>query len=672
MANYIVTNNKHLFEDLGNYNYCTLEEMVLPDFIAVDTETTGLNARKNHMFSVQIGTGKNNYLIDMQRKGGEITFEEVIPYLEGRAQVGHNYTFDMGFFYQHNYFPKEIYDTFIASKILYNGLPQFRHNFGAVMERELEQVYDKQNQKTIAQTQLSTASAIQYSFNDVDRLVELMKQLAFKLRQSNSMEAFLTNCKYIRAMAYMEQCGMPLNEKDWELKIKEDVEVHTSTKQSIQDYIFDNLGHYANHQSDLFSSLKKIYPSVQSPQQMIPVFKDLGINVVTDEGKESVSSDQLNKIDHEFLPIWAEYKDAVHSMNNFGQNILEKVEDGRIHTSFNPILDTCRISTRKGGVNILNFPANKRTRACIQPKKGFKMIVADYDGQENVVGADLHKDAATLASIHNGDCLHCALARVIFPELLDLSDKEIKDNHSDKRSAGKPVRFAKAYGGSAYSVAASTNKTQEEAQELCDAYDELHSDIKVWGEKELEKAMKSGYIESADGFKLYIQYFKEFQTLMDWFEGCDTAFWQSYGKGKRERLKEIKADEEGDTYVIEDAGSYYLYDDNYKNVSKFFSRRGRVQRLCLNNPIQARSAFQTKRAAILLFEEIEKNNDYWDVKICNIPHDEFVLEVREELAEKYARILERCMKEGGDYYLESGLVSMNAESNIGNSWYEAK
>jgi hypothetical protein len=66
-------------------------------------------------------------------------------------------------------------------------------------------------------------------------------------------------------------------------------------------------------------------------------------------------------------------------------------------------------------------------------------------------------------------------------------------------------------------------------------------------------------------------------------------------------LKEIKADEEGDTHVIEDVAEYYLYLDNYKNVSKFFSRRGRIQRLCLNNPIQARSAFQTKRAAILIF-----------------------------------------------------------------------
>jgi hypothetical protein len=41
MANYIITRNKEVFSKIGNYNYCNLEDMVLPETIAVDTETTG-------------------------------------------------------------------------------------------------------------------------------------------------------------------------------------------------------------------------------------------------------------------------------------------------------------------------------------------------------------------------------------------------------------------------------------------------------------------------------------------------------------------------------------------------------------------------------------------------------------------------------------------------------
>ena len=41
--NYIITKNKNYFENIGNYNFCGLEELKkLPDKIAIDTETTGL------------------------------------------------------------------------------------------------------------------------------------------------------------------------------------------------------------------------------------------------------------------------------------------------------------------------------------------------------------------------------------------------------------------------------------------------------------------------------------------------------------------------------------------------------------------------------------------------------------------------------------------------------
>ena len=48
------------------------------------------------------------------------------------------------------------------------------------------------------------------------------------------------------------------------------------------------------------------------------------------------------------------------------------------------------------------------------------------------------------------------------------------------------------------------------------------------------------------------------------------------------------------------------------------TRRGKYFRLSLNNPVQATSAHQTKRAASLLFEHIVENGHFGKVKICNI------------------------------------------------------
>ena len=95
--------------------------MILPEIISVDSETTGLAARHNDMFCLQVGTGENNYIIDFYTSEDAYTFKEVIPYLEEKEMIFHNGTFDLQFFYKHGYYPKNVRDTMIATKIIYNG-----------------------------------------------------------------------------------------------------------------------------------------------------------------------------------------------------------------------------------------------------------------------------------------------------------------------------------------------------------------------------------------------------------------------------------------------------------------------------------------------------------------------------------------------------------------------
>lgn len=144
--NFIITNNKQKFEKIGNYNYCNLEDVVFPKKIAVDTETTGLTFYNCDMFCIQIGTGKNNYIIDLE----SIEFKDVIPYIENRTLVFVNAVFDLKFFYKHGFYPNDVRDAMIASQILYNGDETvYSHNFKVMMQRELEIVYDKTERKNI-------------------------------------------------------------------------------------------------------------------------------------------------------------------------------------------------------------------------------------------------------------------------------------------------------------------------------------------------------------------------------------------------------------------------------------------------------------------------------------------------------------------------------------------
>ena len=129
-------------------------------------------------------------------------------------------------------------------------------------------------------------------------------------------------------------------------------------------------------------------------------------------------------------------------VSTFGDSIYQKIENERIYTHFNPMVDTSRLSTRRGEINFLNFPADKETRNCFEANEGNVMVVCDYSGQETVVAADLSGDEVMTNSVIHGDDLHCAFARVLFPELKELSDEEIIEKHKSSRQAAKSPRFA--------------------------------------------------------------------------------------------------------------------------------------------------------------------------------------------------------------------------------------
>lgn len=666
---YIITKNKPFFQNIGEYNYCDLEKLKsLPERISFDTETTSLKPKDGNLFSIQIGTGKDNYIIDLQDTcEDKYVPEDVFPYLENKCLVGHNLTFDLGWCYKHNFFPNKTEDTMIASLILYNGRKDiFNHGFGFVMERELDIVYDKSEQKNIAKIQLSNWKTIQYAFNDVDKLLTLADTMINKLSDEGSIKSFRLHCDYIQALAYMEQCGLPLDKKEWNKKmILDEIELRDKSSK-VKNYIYDNLVQFRDNQLDLFSNEKNIKILLSSPKQMIEVFKAFNINYKDKDGKDSISEDVINKTDHEFVKIWLDFQSAKHDITTYGMNIYNKIENNYIYTSFKPILDTARISTRKEGINILNLPANEKTRSCIRAHEGFSLIVADYEGQENVVGADMHKDKTMVASLQDGLDLHCAFARLIFPEINGFDDKEIMSNHKSKRNYSKAPRFLFSYGGTAFTLMINNNIPLPEAERLEKLYKELHEGVYTWGKEVLDKAIKVGYIESADGFRLHLPYYKEFLELKEWFNDLERSFWDRYKIGKNLYNSESK------TYTERDYEFINHYTQNKDKVSKFAKHRSQYFKLCLNNPIQTTAAHQTKRAAVMLFNYIKENNHQWKVRIANIPHDEFVLEVSNELVEEYKKVLAKCMIEGGNYYLKSNIVHMKAEANSGDNWYDAK
>lgn len=686
--NYIITKNPLYFSKIGQYNFCNLEDMILPKKIAIDTETTGLHPQIHDIFCTQIGTGQNNYIIQMY--DDNYTFEDLIPYIKNKTLVGHNLKFDLSFFYKHNFYPKDVRDTFIGNKILHNGQKKWydivtktgrnvklllpvKNDFGSVMQDIIDIKYDKTDQKNINVVKLSQKSSIEYSFNDVDKLLLLEETMERELIRKRQEKTYYLNCDYVRALAYMERCGLPINPCMWESKMLVDKQNQQKAKQEIIEYIYDNLPQFRNQQLDLFvfDENKTIHPSLTSQKQMIPVFEAFEIPCKDKDGVYSIGEDIISKSKHPFVKIWLEFQEANHRVTTFGSKIYDKIIDDRVYSTFNQMVDTSRLSSRKGGINFLNFPKDKQTRECFQASLGNKMIVSDWSAQETVIAAELSGDEAMTNSVVNQEDLHCMLAKVLFPELQGLSDKDIMKNHSDKRSASKAPRFALSYGGNAYTLHLNEGIDYAKAQEIETSFKTLHAGLYAWGEKVFNVAVKRGYIESADGWRLYLPYFDTFLKLEKTVKSITSLQWEKYKIGKLEykRIQEAKEKKEffKPSMFPEEIK---FYNSIKKDVSRYFSLRSQYQRLSLNNPVQTTAAHQLKKAKIMLFNWIVKNKYQDIVLICNSPHDEIVLESPEKIAEKSRQVLEKCMLDGGNHYLTK--LKIKADAKIGQSWGEAK
>ena len=709
MGKYLYKDSRNKVRE-GGWNFLTVEDFpkeLLPEVVSFDMETKprkgfppdgALVPRMGEIFSIQVGTKKDRFLFDCTE--GNYSPSEVMPLLKGKSLLGQNLVFDLGFLFSIGVYPEDIHDTMLMSQLIYNGQVEsytkkgkatlfdsgdkkmtnsfLRQDLASIYRRELGVWLDKGEQKHINKVLLSTREAIMYCFEDVRTdFFKLARKLYTKILENGQRKAYDMLRDSLKAQAYMEICGIPIDEGMLEKKIEEDKKVLKERELELIEYIYDNCPTFRKPQLDMFDTSKKLKVKLSSTKQMIPVFEFLEIPIIGDKGKKSLKESVIKPYPHPFVGIWLKYQGAKKDVSTYGENLKEMIFEGRIYSSYKTMVDTGRYANRgnkgrdiKLNAPTLTFPNTERARSMFKAPKGRKMIVCDYDGQENTVGADQHGCPTMISSILNGSCLHCAFARLIYPELKDCTDAEIKSTYKKKRTFAKSPRFTFAYGGSGYTIAPLVGGIEEGMRLEHLFKEELHKDIYVWGAENLKEALKTGFIVSVDGFRLKLPKFDLYQKYQRQIKKISSEEWGMYKQGKQENLKVREAN--GDDSVVKDWDSYQTYLKLSPIVGGASRLRGVYLRTCLNNPIQSRSAFQTKRAMGLLWKGIVEKGWIGKVLICVAPHDEIVLECPEELAEEVAALLEKSMMDGGNEYLTGDLLRMRCTADIEEDWYGAK
>ena len=436
--------------------------------VGLDTETKGLDPYTKELLLLQLGNEDFQVVIDCTTISPEIYRE----YLESdRLFLGHNIKFDIKFLMHQGIILKKVYDSYIAEKLLWNGYPNGMHGMSlqSVLLSYLNIYLDKTVRGKIIWSKTITDDIVKYAAGDVEHLIPLRKKQLEALEEKGLLRAADMENAFVPVCAYFEYCGVKIDIPKWKSKMEQDNKRLEDARQRLDNWVIENKpsSKYVStdNQGNLFTGFDtapKCTINWGSSKQVIPLFKELGFNLLVKdkktgemkysvEGKVIKSQESISTISKPYL----EYKGCEKITSTYGQNIIDEINPvtGRLHTNYNQLgTDTNRLSS--GGkdkenhidyINMQNIPADELTRSCFISEEGNTWISCDYSSQESRLMAELSNDEAMIDLFNNG-CgdVHSLTAKMSYPEIIgDCPVEDIKSKFHHYRQEAKGIELKK-------------------------------------------------------------------------------------------------------------------------------------------------------------------------------------------------------------------------------------
>jgi DNA polymerase-1 len=174
--------------------------------------------------------------------------------------------------------------------------------------------------------------------------------------------------------------------------------------------------------------------------------------------------------------------------------------DGRIHTTFHQAAAaTGRLSSTDP--NLQNVPIRSDTgqeiRGAFVADPEQQLISADYSQIELRLLAHVSSDAVLIESFQHDEDVHTRTASEVF----GVKPEEVTAN---QRRAAKMVNYGIAYGLSPHGLSTRLDIPHEEAKSIIDRYFARYTGIRRYLDETIEKARKSGYVETMFGRRRYV------------------------------------------------------------------------------------------------------------------------------------------------------------------------
>lgn len=173
---------------------------------------------------------------------------------------------------------------------------------------------------------------------------------------------------------------------------------------------------------------------------------------------------------------------------------------GRLHTSFSQtVAATGRLSS--SDPNLQNIPIRRELGRDIRkgfvPRKGWRLVAADYSQIELRLLAHLSGDPAFVQAFQTGGDIHRQTAALIF-------DVPVDSVTAEMRARAKTINFATIYGQGPHALSQQLKIAHAEARAFIDRYFERFSRVRAYLDSMVEFAREHGYVQTIFGRRRYI------------------------------------------------------------------------------------------------------------------------------------------------------------------------
>jgi len=586
-------------------------------YVAVDTETTGLNDMIVDLvgicLSVEIGeacyipvghtNGEDDLFGGASLCNGQINLDEALEILRPVLQdpsiikIGQNVKYDTKIFARYDVNLAPVDDTMLLSYAINGG----KHNHGMdyLSERYLNhkpisiKTLLGSGKSAITFDKVSINDAVNYAAEDADITLRLWKLFKPMLHESSVTKVYETlERPLIPVLAKMEMNG---------------IKVDRNTLSRMSNNFAQSM---SGLEAEIYNLAGQTF-NVGSPKQLGEILFDklelpggkkgktgaygTGVDVLEDLASEG----------HE-LPVkvldWRQMSKLKSTYTDALQGHINP-NTGRVHTSY--VISgasTGRLSSTDP--NLQNIPirseAGRKIREAFIAEEGNVLLSLDYSQIELRILAHIAKIDTLKQAFHEGQDIHALTASQMFNVPLENMDPMV-------RRQAKAINFGVIYGISGFGLARNLRIPRKEAQSFIDTYFERFPGIRTYMDETVSFAKENGYVETLFGRKIH--------------------------------TSEINA----------------------KGPQAGFAKRAAI-----NAPIQGTAADVIRRAMVQMPNAIS----HLPAKMLLQVHDELIFEVNKDALNETIEVVRNIMEKASEPVVKLD-VPLVVDADFGNNWADA-